>query len=356
MIKKNHSDANIRESEDYIPGRNLWGAFAAIYRQKNPDKNLDEDENFYDLFLSGKVRFGNCYLKNSIPVPLSLYECSSHQHGHFKQDCLVDQPEIWKCQNQENGIICGLPLKPLSGYMGYDNPIDNLKIQNPLTELRMRNHLAYQSFTTGEGGLFTDMVISAQNDFKGIISFQEEKKRKEFIDIFKEELKGGKSLYIGADRDIYGKIKLRFSQETELFVGKSFEERWKNSSNGKLSFSLTLLSDTIVTDDWLGTPSRLEPDLLKEWTGLKGELRLESWFSRIQPIHSFSNVHQMPREEDQALSKGSAFLYSYKPSGSEAPNLLHDKLKQLEQDGIGFRLAEGFGQIAINLPIHWKKP
>ena len=82
-LAEKNNDTTLYVTKKYIPGSIVRGMLAGKFIQYKNLKNAHEDEDFYNIFLSGKVRFISAYpvgknlklIKNNfnpMNIPLSL--------------------------------------------------------------------------------------------------------------------------------------------------------------------------------------------------------------------------------------------------------------------------------------------
>ena len=105
---------------------------------------------------------------------------------------------------------------------------------------------------------------------------------------------------------------------------------------GKKVVSITLLSPAIVVDEFLRSRSWIEP----EDVGLSGDWAPAAWFSELVCISGWHAAARMPRSEDWAMAAGSCFLFA----GTGTQDLA-EWMGELEENGIGERRDQGFGEV-----------
>lgn len=127
-----------------------------------------------------------------------------------------------------------------------------------------------------------------------------------------------------------------------------------------LWLTIDLLSHAILLDD-LGLHAGMLPKTLpQQWTGgvkterERGYARTElvsGWFAKRSPE---GERQIMPKRVQQAISRGSVFVYRIEGITQPSDELL-DALCKLEMAGIGERGQEGYGHIKICDEFHYKK-
>ncbi len=380
IISENRIE-NLLKSSDYISGSSLRGALASVFLKSNHKNNRDL---FRDLFLSGTVHFGNCYLgtdkvsvitatarscKNFsgfLPEKLDkeepkhgvldgliryyAYQKSLHQNSK-KKKCLEHLDECKKCGSQ---------VEYFSGVYGEIG--DKYKRFEPKKTVITRTAIDENTLTAKEGSLFsTEVVLPPETGigyyFHGRI-FSSDSALEETLKDFLSNI----SFSIGGERTYgYGRIEVT---EAKIISGSSFldqdtETRLGNFNNKlqeflphekELFFALTLNSDAILVDSFLRFVSPLNESILYEYfpTDIKFTL-LESYCS-TRIIKGWSNIHKLPKENDIALTMGSAFLFKAE-EGTDKQELI-EYLTNIENKGIGERKTEGFGKLVVCHPFH----
>ncbi|WP_129678070.1 CRISPR-associated RAMP protein Csx10 [Candidatus Chloroploca sp. Khr17] len=121
-------------------------------------------------------------------------------------------------------------------------------------------------------------------------------------------------------------------------------------------FTVNLLADAILLDQgWLPT-QQLSVAMLREATGIEADLALVRAFTVTKSIAGWHTTWQQPKPANLAVGMGSVFVFLAAAPLSEADCA---KLAELQQQGIGERRQEGYGQIRICDEFHsremWQK-
>jgi hypothetical protein len=114
-------------------------------------------------------------------------------------------------------------------------------------------------------------------------------------------------------------------------------------------FAVTSLSDVILPDEKLRFVLRLEPRYLLG--GLAGSARLVYHSGASRRVHGWSELWGMPKPDEIAIGMGSVFLYGCHDG---PPPGFVESLWSLDERGLGRRLQEGFGRIAVSDSFHWE--
>ncbi len=114
-------------------------------------------------------------------------------------------------------------------------------------------------------------------------------------------------------------------------------------------FTVNLLSDALLTEQgWLPT-SELSEAMLREATGITAT-RLRS-FASTGIAGGWNVTWQRPKQTALSTDMGSVFVFAAETLGDDDYN----QLVKLEQNGIGDRRAEGFGQVSICDAFHLRE-
>ena len=393
---------NLYESLPEIPGTAVRGAFASKYINQNGIPSKD-DKVFVDLFEKQKIRFGPlrpipkdiCYGINLIPMPVPRsarsckYDSGFKDHGvidslvHITQSniekqeddhCSIETREKEKCQYKE----CKAPLEPLdSNWMisYWDNDFKQGNAFDYDSPLNLNTHVGigpanYENADMAEEGrLFSLEHFPAGTKFRGWIVLNEDRDIENLgfekvNDIYKIDLRVGRrshtygaiNVEIIAQSDAPWKQSHRTIQERFEHFTKTKDQITKNPfcDNADYDlFSITCLTDLILLDDFLRPCRSISASQLAKWLKLneffKDSIKKLSAFTNTRLISGWNTAHRLPKENDIAIVAGSVFLFAIKKD--QTINLV-EKLKDLEENGVGWRRSEGFGQVLICDPFH----
>jgi hypothetical protein len=134
-----------------------------------------------------------------------------------------------------------------------------------------------------------------------------------------------------------------------------------------LAFALTLPTGAVLVDDLLRATQ--DPADAVEWLpripsvddpgssardGREvegGILRWVGGVTRHERLRGWNAAHGLPRQDEWAVARGSVFAYLFE-GGSDGRAALHDRLDQVERQGIGLRRNEGFGDVVVSDAFH----
>lgn len=164
-----------------------------------------------------------------------------------------------------------------------------------------------------------------------------------------------------------GKVKLRVAWAKEVptvsdrinAFNDTFQKRWQGWENlfggqaikkERSFFTLNLQADAILTDCWRRT-TVITPAMLKTFVGLPAnlDLQLHATYSSYDYRGGWNAALGLMKDIELVTNKGAVYLFSF-PVDRQADWL--PKLAELENQGVGDRTAEGFGQVQICNEFH----
>ncbi len=326
-------------SESYIPGSTILGAVAINYLKKK--KNVDT--TFYDLFLSGKVRFGNLYPctgeTNEIcyPSPLSIKKVKEvkeikEENEHPAVGDYIDLSYVKKNGN-ENIIDQVLFKGGFPEFVSKENKTVSVKRQVEAHHRRPSNRHIAKS-TEADGEFFQFEVITANQQFAGEI-IGETSLLEKLFSYFPED----GMVWLGKSKTgQYGKCTYKLSKL--IPVSDQDEVIWEVGTEKRF----VLLSDTILLNE-NGFPSP-DVEVFKKELALNikvdpEKLEITDCYAKHTLAGGFLGVWKMPKIQQAALTAGTVIVIKNN----------HDNditFKPLETMSFGVRTEEGFGRIALD--------
>lgn len=351
----------------YIPGSILRGTLAEWLKAKGREEAI--------LSQVQRMRFGNLFPTDreahfALPIPLTALECKLHggfakEGGHGIRDTLLvavayrelerfgahfPVPLVFRCRT------CGGRMERVSGFCvrtanGWCKSGVSLHLQTKVALSRIRH-------TAQEGMLYRVFGIRPEEGlvFSGRIWAEEDSD----VELLKEAVT---TLGIGA-MTTRGFGKVRCMEKTGSYpplrerlrrFNETLRKTWKDLAElaAQVSssfpkepqgtyFSVDLLSPGIFQDTH-GLPS-LVPSLPAEGK------RMELVFHATQPAFAggWSTAWGLPKPTDLAAAPGSTYVF-----WTDAPfEELVPLLEEVENQGLGKRTPEGFGEITICHPLH----
>jgi CRISPR-associated protein Csx10 len=354
-ISVRRATGNDLDTLRFIPGTVIRGALAAAYLAESGAA----DAGFAALFLNRLVRFGDLRISDARPWPLSTRQCRFRPDEHPKTDSLLREGAGLASPSECAERLCTSKIEPPSGYYRYKSVGESGPFQYGREEVRA-HRLAHSQidpeFLKARPGQFhSSQLLDPAQTFQGFLHARDlgEETLTAFID-------SGRTVYVGRGRSRgQGRVRLTLYPETGRSVERMRDKiRRLNEAasrftefRGKVVFSCTLDSATLVYDRWLLSRSFLEAaDLLAE----PGGYTFASSFRRMADLSGWHAKGGLPKAEAKVIAPGSCFLFQCEaPVDREAE---YEKLARtfvgLEERGVGERLDEGLGEATFCRTLH----
>lgn len=319
----NSGEANSNVSYPFIPGSMLRGALAACY-SGGKLVDLSKDSQFGDLFLNGQVRFLNAYPIypdgniRMLPRPLSWFVKKADVQNQNAQVCDfalgdANPGETYKPPAGDFFCFLGSSVKLMTPEM-------NGIVHNASTDRNRKKEGSSQVYrydTLSAGQVFGAAVLSESL----------------------EMLKQIKKLLETHDLVLGGSINGGYGR-AEVLKPLYVDPDWSEDKGYPHTVSqindvvyLTCLSDVIYRDQ----DGAVDFDLKT----LAGQPPLKV-YRRERMVGGYSRKWGLPAIQEWTVGAGSVFVF---PAGCRAA------LEAKVESGVGERLAEGFGRIALDLQI-----
>lgn len=328
IISSNVGDPNMTSTCGFIPGSVVLGALAWRYIRKQNliPEAAHEDNDFYQLFLSGNVRFIPAYLLEEgkygaaefLPSPL----CLQSEKGN--EDEIVNLFE-----NEQNvktkhiGKFCFIERKSL--YIDSPSTRTNFHHQRDRLKGRSRESILFNYESMEPGHIFHGEIIGYEKDLVNLWSALND----EF------------QIRIGRSRNTqYGNCDFSFQGSVEEYSPKA--------KTVEKTFTITLISPCILYNNSGfpdSTTENFEQHLVKFLGVESNDIIVTKYFSRTDEVENFISVWRLRRPSESALSAGSSF--QVKITGNLTDELT-TKILSLEETGIGERKEEGYGSLSID--------
>ena len=323
IITKGSNDANLVRTYDYINGGSLLGFFAGSFIKK---KNLIPSEgyqnpDFYDFFLSGKIKFENAYITDS------------NEKIYYKTPLYIQQ-----IKNSENIVnLTAQESNESSSSIGYSYINDNNEVikKEISKKINFHHERDRNTGTSKEGKIFNYESIDEGQTFSGYIT-GEENLIKTFFKYFSEV----KSINIGKSTTAqYSRCIFEIKETTTDKINYENIELLE----GESQFIIQFLSPTIINND-NGFYSTNLKDLEKYIKDIDSNFEISKAFLKTEIIKSFISIWKLPNINNFAIAEGSSILIK---SNKAIDNDLIQKLIELEKNGFGEKTNYGFGKINI---------
>ncbi|MBM3711841.1 MAG: hypothetical protein FJW56_00155 [Actinobacteria bacterium] len=386
---------NINNTLDYIPGTSIRGAlanmFRAIYDMSDPNKCA----LFKRLFLSDEVYFGNFYKEFSLPIPMTarackikggfqnIYDKEFKEDAHGVKDFLLEYL-LYKLSGDTYNLPdkcpvnnCKAPMESYRGWCTYNSRYSIYKGVNVWKREITRTEILPAALTSREGILFTIEVIEVEQRFNGSIYVSDLNLQNELKSLLEQQnlfLGVGRTRGLGAIEVVQcdfisetyesQKIKTENGKPSRLeSFNTALQQKLNNHTNNKTYFTITLLSDMILENNFGQYLTILGIDKLKECFNhnsaeysIMDNFNLFLTFSGSHTISGWSDVWKLPKYSELCIEKGSVFLFeSSRVLNNDDKNALENSLEYLERCRFGKRIDEGFGHISICNPFHWRE-
>jgi len=310
-----NTEGNIAQL-DFIPGSNFLGMVA---------KKYDKFSNSFDIFHSGKVRFGDATLlvdeEELYKIPLSFFNPKLNEnrifHHHYYSDLFTEdeRKEIGQLKQMRSGYVSadvsnGLTVKHINYNYAQKSAYDSTKRRSKTSS--MYGYRAIEAGTKWQFLVKLDGSIS-DNDIK----------------LIKETLKNSKRL--GKSKSAqYGQIEIKH-------IGEPKDSTIDSIDSGEV---ILYAKSRIALVDDKGNATYDLNCLLK---GIKVDY--DKCQIRTSTFTPYNGAMQTKTYERLVIEKGSVIVLE---------SLSDEQKKELEK-GVGLYLAEGFGELLVNPPFLMQK-
>lgn len=330
-------DPNESVSLNYIPGSVLRGALIRLYQQRGMDVDASNSE-VRRLFFSGETRYLNAYpeipnQRRALPTPLSWQRRKGEEMTIY--DLAVDTPDAEDiqlqsipkpfCLTEEDEDFAYLlqPSRRLSVHTARTRRFGRAMPENKTDPNR--------GDTTG--AVYRYDALEEQQQFLSYILCQDQDENT------LRDLTQNTEILIGGSRSSgYGRAQLEY---IECYPAESWREVGAPLQNASPTLTVTLLSDVLIRNEY-GQHVACPHAFTKVLSALLGvSLRLEQAFIRSVYVGGFNRKWGLPLPQAAALRMGSVLVYQ--PADIDLQHL-----RKIELQGVGERIAEGFGRVVFN--------
>lgn len=382
LIARRAEAGNQYETLEMIPGSVLRGALAWRMTHRYDgftNSNPAAFNRFVELFFNDTVRFSSLMpieidLDNendlegyaTIIAPRDFVTCELYPG--YVDESSDESHGIWSLLDDKNDLECpicaeanaatgrkaaSVKLKTLDGFITLAGLPRSRHKPNQTIEMHIR--IDPNSGRVRTGDLYGYVALEPGQYFVGEMTCTngdvwQELHQMAGLQEGVNELKLGKATQRG-----YGKVSVVFEPiDTPIFHLRDLSQRLESTDHVRM----LLLSDAIVVDQWGRFWRGFDPAWLQRELGLPSNVTVEIdrnpqgellAFSATRAIDAFNNKLGLPRSRDIAIVAGSSVRLSFK--GIELDALVQ-RLKEVENRGIGLRREEGFGRVAFNHPIY----
>ncbi len=375
-LVQNRNVGNTLSSLDHIPGSTLRGLLAQLYLEEH---NTTMDDQFRELFLNEAVSYPDLTPRGARVIPLSALSCKYHPgferdrevRGHGVVDAVL--PCLRHFRSHSAGIespltpcgfsSCRAPLERFSGY--YEGTVEGERQVTVNRRLLARTAILEGREVAKPAHLYTLDVLAEGQEFTGDLIAGDSQ-----VTLLQSLLASRPEGWIGTARSRgLGEVELSLIPDDDG-PRASLSQRIEGFNralgpDGRISsFSITLESDAIVLDELLGYRGRPEISDLREAIGMSTDAAV---VERFELIAAWADAHRitgwqaawgLPKPDEQAIRRGSVFVYGLKDNNSALSDperhQLVAALSSLERNGLGERPGEGFGRLRICDEFHWE--
>jgi CRISPR-associated protein Csx10 len=354
-------DPNSDVSYPYIPGSMIRGVLIGRYLKRHGLRETDDIldiQRFPDVtrlfFDDEKTRYLNAYpadnnRKRTLPVPRSWYKDKGVEFSETTDEDVYDFSKIPIDEREEN-------LSPKLLKEDFctveDDAIILYRVKRRINIHNQRDRKKGRG-TEGNGAVFSYDAIDARQTFQAAVLCDSQDDKSIIESLLQPE-----DIWLGGSQSAgYGHTIIELVQNNSDWheVGIPLEERIRIERNENLT--ITLLSDTIIRNDCgqvVADPEVLRHLLSKllavdiqfkkiKYKNESGEEKeIEDGIYAISTIvGGFNRKWGLPLPQTSAFAAGSVFIFN-------KVNLDLQRIKILEDRGIGERRVDGFGRFVLN--------
>ena len=294
-------------------------------------------ENFSDMY------FSYAYCGGAFPAPFTARICKVNGIKHPLQDVIVQSGKL-ECTE------CTSRIKRMEGLKGFVRKAENGKYEAVKPEYVLTTHTSvdYNSHTALDGSLYSVKAIKKGQKFIAVID-----------DCDSGMIYEGKIIYAGKFSSAgFGKMKIssitdaaEASSQSVIDSVEDFENRFKVKNKAALLF----MSDALLDFGEIST-NHTKEEYLKIWQNAlfgaeNAPILVEKVYAQTQIYSGYDTSKkwgEWKQKEPQLLVlKGTSVLLDISDR-EQAAGLL----AKLENDGIGQKTKDGFGQIKVCHDIH----
>jgi CRISPR-associated protein Csx10 len=347
-------DPNSDVSFSYIPGSMIRGVLISRYFQNHGLRNTDDifDNSQFPavkrLFFDGSTRYLNAYLsshdkeKRTLPVPRSWLKKKGDELTDSKKLTIYD----FSCEQQTEDSYKSLN----EGFCTVvDEDVVLYKEKRRINIHNMRDRKKGRGID-GSGAVFRYDALDAGQMFQGVILCNNPDDVAQIKPLLEP-----KDIWLGGSQSAgYGHTTIEIIPNQEDIHWHEVDTPFEDQKDREL-LRITLLSDLILRDrcgQYVAMPPmqlitdegerEVDPltNLLEELLEVK--LQPQSSFISSLVVGGFNRKWGLPLPQVPALAAGSVFVFNYEGE------LNVDRIRTLENQGIGERRVDGFGRVAVN--------
>ena len=332
MLSGNSDDT----TDNFIKGQTVIGAIAGKYLSENG--RSAQDELFYDLFLSGKVKYTNLYISQKVKkydketyisyTPAPLFINTLKKSGKIVNITKKSNGDTFGEGSEYDAKGGNQPKKLKGKYIYFSENNKDIAVTSPVFDM-VYHHSKRAEFSknvdrkkTESGLLYTMQVVREGQYFSGSIIGE-----KKYIDFLYKMLD---TLNLGKSKSAqYGECKVVNTEITDYSVNfplKKDDIVFVNFESDGI-FIDKKGSYTVATNEI--------SSIIGDKLGIKGEMLEEYTFLQAEIVTGYSTVLNLKRPSFLAVGMGSTIAYK----------LSKDVI--IRKSFVGEKNTEGFGKIKI---------
>lgn len=328
LFPERGADNILFTTKHYIPGSAIRGALAKLYIAKHNLQNAYEDETFFILFLSGRVRFLPAY-------PLGSRELE-------QGETLVMPLSLMRSKDKSQTVDLTAAAELKAGFKKLTGFVvkQQEKLYQIETKAKIELHMSRSGSSeriTGsskDGNVFNYEYLAAGQLFKG--GYVADDDVAELLAQVLKELDVN-TLYLGRAKSAqYGKClyaELKAQEEKAPALGETL---YLLAQTPYIAFSSWQRVEAAARELLSELEQRLGVQLTKD------NLKI---YAAVESIDGYVGVWQAKKQAERALSAGS--LIELQLQGSVDAKILQSALAQ----GLGKNVEDGYGQFVIWQPL-----
>lgn len=322
-------DQVLYATKRYVPGSALRGALAVQYINENNLQEAHKDETFFDLFLSGKVKFLPAY-------PIGSKELATETPMALPLSLMRSKDGKQTIDLSGNAMVAP-GFKKLQGF-GVCTDKEIYKVDTEVqTEFHMSRASANERISgkSEDGNIFNYEYIKPGQYFKGYCLVDEA-----VDEAWRKNINKIKEVHLGRSRGAqYGKCSLEIFTDKNTELNNAVDKLYICAVTPYIPYG-SVQAMAIVADELL---SDLELALDNSVTFARENL---SVFAALEPIDGYVGVWKTKKQRETAVCAGSLIELKL-----QAGNMDLAQLQLALQRGFGKNTIDGFGQFCVWQPL-----
>ncbi|MEH2092544.1 RAMP superfamily CRISPR-associated protein [Nostoc sp.] len=348
-------DPNSDVSHDYILGSMIRGALIGRYLRQNNIKHTDDildSQRFPDIkrlfFDASKTRYLNAYpvdidKKRTLPIPLSWYKNKGEEFSEDPDKQGKPVYDFSKISIDERDEDLSPKLLEEKFCTVSDSDVLLYRVKRRINIHNQRDRKRGRGIE-GSGAVFHYDAIDAVQTFQAVVLCDSEEDKSIIESLLQLE-----DVWLGGSQSAgYGHVKIELlNNDGEWYeVGIDSKKRIERNEN----LTITLLSDTIICDEWGQTVT--DPERLRQLfsESLNEEIKFQKGgiYASSLIVGGFNRKWGLPLPQTPALAAGSVFVFEKVDIEPQYFQKFLQNVETLEEQGIGERRVEGFGRVVFN--------